>query len=147
MEPLLYPLCLQEYCNYFNLDKSTVTLPCIFCRNNIDSLQLAIFEQRQLSLVWRGNNCFAACVSCLSNVAAFERNKYFQCTVKGEYIEFFTRTPLQNLIVRCLFCMWLLSGDEKIELIACGENFYLVRGSWKGICRKCLHDAWGESNN
>lgn len=113
----------------------------------MDAFQLSIFQDRQLSLIWRGNRCFAACLRCIRSVAAIERNKYFQCTVQGEYIEHFTQKPLQNLIVRCLFCMWLLSGEEKIELIACGERFYLVRGAWKGICRKCLQDAWGESNN
>lgn len=147
MEPLLKPLSVDEYCSYFNIDSLYVTLPCIFCHNSIDSLQLTIFQRRQLSLVWRGDNCFAACLSCIANVAKLERNKYFQCLVRGDYIEHCTQTPLQNLLVRCLFCMSLLGGDEKIDVIASGENFYLVRGAWKSVCRNCSQNAWGESNN
>lgn len=147
MEPLLHPLCIDEYCNYYQISKETLTLPCIFCKNLVDAFQLSVFQQRQLSLIWRGNTCFAACVRCISSVATLERNKFCQCTVKGEYIEHFTRTPLQNLIVRCLYCMRLLSSEEKIEIIACGGQFMLVRGSWKGTCRQCLQDAWAESNN
>lgn len=147
MEPLLYPLSVDEYCNYFNIAKDSLTLPCIFCKAFIDAFQLSTFQDRQLSLVWRGNSCFAACLRCIRSVAKLERYKFFQCSVKGEYIEHFTQTPLQNLIVRCLHCMCLLSSEEKVEIIACGEQFYLVRGSWKGVCRKCSENAWGESNN
>lgn len=146
MEPLLKPLCVEEYCNFFHIDLCDVTLPCIFCRRVVDAVQLSVFQQRKLSLVWRGDHCFAACLQCLRQVADIERTKYFQCLVRGEYIEHCTQTPLQNLVVRCLFCMSLLSSDEKVDVIASGENFYLVRSHWKGICRSCSQNAWGESN-
>nr|AYA93903.1 MAG: E6 protein [Human papillomavirus] len=146
MEPLLKPLCLDEYCNYFGVDITTLTLPCIFCHDIIDALQLSIFRERKLSLVWRGQNCYAACLQCVSNVAKIERERYFQCLLKGEYIEHCTQTPLQSLIVRCLYCMSLLSGAEKIDVIASGGNFCLVRCHWKGVCHKCSQNAWGDRN-
>lgn len=146
MEPLLYPLCIDEYCNYFHVNLCDLTLPCIFCRTCVSSLQLATFRERCLSLVWRGDICYAACVRCINLVAEIERVKYFQCTLRGEYIEYFTQQPLQELIVRCLYCMGLLTNEEKIDVIACGQNFCLVRGHWKGICHNCFYNAGGNSN-
>lgn len=146
MESLLYPLCVDEYCNYFGVNPCDLTLPCIFCKVQISSLQLATFNERRLSLVWRGDRCFAACINCINRVAEIERLRYFQCTLKGEYIEYFTQQALQDLIIRCLYCMGLLTNEEKIDVIASGLNFYLVRGYWKGVCYNCSYNAGGNSH-
>lgn len=147
MENLLFPICLDEYCNYFGVDFTDLNLPCIFCRASISSAELSIFQLRQLSLVWRDGCCYAACLTCIESVAKYERDKYFQCTVNGMYIEYFSRKPLQELIVRCLYCMSLLTSEEKIDTIGCGCNFFLVRGHWKGVCRSCFENAGTPTNN
>ena len=138
MASLLYPICLEEYCSYFNVAFDTLTLPCIFCRGTVWATELEVFQRRRLSLVWRGNNCYAACLRCINRTAAYERFKYFQWSVKAEYIEYFSQTPLDSLIVRCLFCMALLTNEEKVDIIASGSTFQLVRGHWKGVCRECF---------
>lgn len=138
MANLLLPVCLEEYCNYFDVTPDMLTLPCIFCRRDLCDSDLDSFSRKRLSLVWKKGVCYAACVRCVARTAAYERAKYFQCTVEAVYIEYFTQTPLQELNVRCLFCMGLLTNEEKIDIIASGSKFQLVRGHWKGVCRECF---------
>nr|AYA94034.1 MAG: E6 protein [Human papillomavirus] len=147
MENLLFPICLEEYCSYFGVLLEDLELPCIFCRLLISPEQLSVFQARNLSLVWREGNCYAACLQCISDVARYERDKYFQCTVNGIYIEYFTQKPLQELVVRCLYCMALLTNEEKVDTIGCGCNFYLVRTHWKGVCRSCIENAGTATDN
>lgn len=146
METLLYPLSVDEYCTYFGVAFETLRLPCVFCFHSLDTLQLLSFQQKRLSLVWKNNKCYAACVACVRKTAAIEKNRYFQCAVRGEYIEHVSKKRLQELLVRCLECMTLLTPAEKVDIIACGESFCLVRGHWKGLCRACGSNAWEFSN-
>lgn len=147
MENLLFPVCVEEYCNYFGVTFSELNFLCIFCRCPVPPLELLTFQYRQLSLVWREGTCYAACIACIERVAKYERDKFFQCAVNGMYIEFFTKTPLQDLIVRCMFCMRLLTSEEKIDIIGAGATFCLVRGHWKGYCRDCFQNAGSTSDN
>lgn len=146
MENLLYPVCLEEYCNYFGVEFENLRLPCIFCLHCLDTLELLSFQQKRLSLVWRNCKCYAACVTCIRQTAAIEKHRYFQCAVQGAFIEHVSQKRLQELTVRCLECMTLLTSAEKVDIIACGESFFLVRGHWKGICRACGCNAWQFGN-
>lgn len=147
MENLLYPICVEEYCSYFDVQFDELALPCIFCRIPVCSDELTTFQCRKLSLVWRKGDCYAACLACIADVAKYERDRYFQCTINGLYIEYFAQKPLQDLIVRCLYCMALITNEEKIDTIGSGCNFYLVRGNWKGVCRSCIQNAGTTTNN
>lgn len=146
MENLLLPVCLDEYCNFFGVDFNTLHLPCIFCRHSLDTVELLSFKHKRLSLVWRKGKCYAACAVCVRQTAAIEKFRYSQCSVSGEFIEHVAQKRLQELIVRCLECMTLLSPAEKVDIIASGECFYLVRGHWKGICSACGSNARALSN-
>lgn len=146
MENLLYPVCLDEYCNYFGIAFYDLSLPCIFCRRTLSTLELISFNAKRLSLVWRNEKCYAACIACIKKTADIEKNRYFQCVVPGEFIEHVSQTRLQELNVRCIECMALLTPSEKIDIIACGGDFFLVRGHWKGYCCNCGSNAWENSN-
>lgn len=132
------PDTLAAYCEVFGLKLTDVRLPCNFCKFYLTEQDLAAFQLKNFNLLWKGPWCFACCRSCTRLSAAFELRTYYQCTCKCEALEGLAKASLKSIPVRCLCCLALLSFVEKLEHLAIGEDFYLVRSNWKGYCRNCI---------
>ncbi|ATQ38282.1 E6 [Gammapapillomavirus 8] len=137
MEPY-YPTHLDDYCKFYNVSFFDLSLRCIFCGHLLDSLQLANFYKKHLSLVWRTGNCFACCLQCCRVSAQHEFERYCRCSVPAGLIQDILHKPLSEIIIRCHGCLTLLDLVEKIDAVNRGDNFYLVRKAWKGLCRDCI---------
>lgn len=134
----LFPVRLDEYCKTFNICFLDLRLRCVFCSHYIDIRELADFYQKQLSLIWRNFQCFACCEQCIFLSARYERDNYFQCTVKPEDLALLVEKPLSEVIIRCYICLDLLDAAEKQDHLARSKRFILIRGHWRGYCRRCM---------
>lgn len=135
MEPL--PLRLQDFCTKNGLSFFDVRLQCVFCEHWVSTVDLAAFHCKSLSLIWKANVCYACCSACLRLSALYESQRYYQCSVQSAFIEDIVRKPLNDIIIRCLYCLTKLDLLEKIEHKYSGEPFHLVRSFWRGYCRNC----------
>nr|AYA93944.1 MAG: E6 protein [Human papillomavirus] len=133
----LFPTCLKEYCEYFGICFFDLNLKCIFCRCTCELVDLALFFQKNLRLVWRTNVPFACCNRCLELCARYESERYSVCSVKAENLHALIHIPLQDVLLRCNYCLGLLTSSEKVDLTTRGRYCWLVRGHWRAICSKC----------
>lgn len=133
----LHPTRLDEYCKLYNLSFFDLDIKCIFCKFKVSLQHLADFYCKDLSLVWKNNECFACCSPCLRLTARHEKENYFQCSVKGCMIESFLNTPLSKIVVRCIECYKKLDYMEKIQCCVQETDFCLIRCHWKNYCRFC----------
>lgn len=131
------PTRLDDYCRRNGICFFDLKIPCLFCRFFLTLQELAGFYSKNLSLVYRGDNCHAICFRCTRVSARHELENYLRCIVKSDYIDVLTETPLTSLPVRCVECYKQLDSAEKIDIKARGEDFYLVRKYWRGYCRDC----------
>ena len=136
MEPY-FPTHLDDFCKHFKLSLFDVSLQCIFCGFFLDTQQLASFYRKRLSLVWRNNICFACCIQCTRVSARHEFERYLRRSVSSALIQDVLKKPLNEIIIRWHGCMKLLDLVEKVDTVCRGDNFYLVRNGWKGLCREC----------
>lgn len=133
----IFPTKLNDYCSYFEIDFFSLSLKCIFCKCFLDLVDLASFHQKDLCLVWRDNVCFACCDRCLKCSARYEANKHFQCTFNTSTLHAVVGRPLQNIEIRCYYCLCVLSLVEKFDLIAQGRPTCLIRGYFRAPCKDC----------
>lgn len=133
-----HPSTLQDYCSNFNISFFDLRIPCIFCGFILTTQHLAGFVHKNLSLVWRGDSCFACCLNCCRLSAKFELSRHYQCSVLAEHLEVFLGKPLSEIIIRCCLCLKHLDLPEKIDTISRSDWFHLVRCQWKGYCRDCV---------
>ena len=70
------PTSLDEYCKKYKTSFFDLKLCCLFCKHELTLQDLAGFASKVLSLVWRGDDCFACCALCLRLSAKFERENY-----------------------------------------------------------------------
>lgn len=133
----LSPTSVDEYCKTFDVSFFNVKIPCLFCNFDLSLVDLAGFVNKVLSLVWRGNKCFACCIKCLKLSAKFERENFMRCTVSGEALEYLLKEPLSQIIIRCLYCYKRLDFIEKIDCCYAELPFCLIRCHWRNCCRHC----------
>ncbi|ADE45482.1 E6 [Human papillomavirus 127] len=131
------PLKLEDYCSRYGISFFALQLRCIFCRHFVDTVQLAAFHAKCLSLLWRKNVCYACCTPCLRLSAKYELERYYQCSLKSHFIEDVLHKPLSEIVIRCMECLSLLDMIEKVEHLLQDLPFHLVRGHWRGKCRNC----------
>lgn len=114
-------------------------VPCNFCGKFLSHLEACEFDDKRLSLIWKGHLVYACCRWCCTATATFEFNEFYEHTVTGREIEFVTGESVFDIDVRCQNCMRYLDSIEKLDI--CGRRlpFHKVRNSWKGICRLCKH--------
>ena len=134
-EPL--PLKIEDYCNRYGISFFALQLRCIFCKHWIDTVQLAAFHAKRLTLLWRQNVCYACCAPCLRLSAKYECERYYQCSLKSTFIVDVLHKPLSEIVIRCLHCLCMLDLIEKVEHLITDDPFHLVRGHWRGTCRNC----------
>ena len=137
MEPL-FPTKLNEYCSYFDISFFDLSLKCIFCKHYLNLVDLAYFYEKGLSLVWRNNICYACCDRCLKCSARYEANRHFQCTFNTATLHAVVEKPLEDIEIRCYYCLCILSLVEKCDLIARGRPTCLVRGYFRAPCKDCI---------
>lgn len=135
----LYPTRLDEYCKLKQLSFFELKIPCVFCKFDVSLQGLADFFMKDLCLLWKNNICFACCPPCLKLTARYERENYFQCSVKCDVIEGLLNVPLSKLTVRCIECYKKLDYVEKIQCCIQDLDFCLIRCHWKNYCRHCKH--------
>lgn len=137
MDPL-QPTRLDEFCKVHCIDFFNLRLPCIFCKFLCSLEDLAAFYQKNLSIVYRCGNPHACCTKCLKHTAKYERNRFFQCAVRFAFIDVVAGKPLDDLLVRCLYCFAVLDHAEKYDCLSRDEQVVLVRGHWRSCCRNCV---------
>lgn len=133
----LHPTRLDEYCTANGITFFDLQIPCIFCKFLVTLQGLADFFTKELSLVWKDNDCYACCPPCLRLTAKYEQENYFQCAVKCCMLETLVNQPLSELLVRCIVCFKKLDYSEKIYCCLQNWDFYLIRCRWKNYCRFC----------
>nr|AYA93733.1 MAG: E6 protein [Human papillomavirus] len=131
------PRSLEEYCRRYDISFFHLSVPCIFCFHHINLQELAAFYLKQLSLVWRADQCFACCEACLKLSAKFERENYFQCAARTSVLEGLLKQDLKSIIIRCMYCCRLLDTIEKYDSLYRDDLLCLIRGKWRGTCRLC----------
>ncbi|ATQ38359.1 E6 [Gammapapillomavirus 12] len=131
------PLKLDDYCKHYGISFFNLRLRCIFCKHWIDTVQLAAFHVKRLTLLWRNDVCFACCTPCLTLSARYERERFYQCSVKSDFLEDILHKPLADIVIRCVDCLCMLDLIEKIEHLLLDRPFHLIRGYWRGTCRNC----------
>ncbi|ATQ38400.1 E6 [Gammapapillomavirus 14] len=136
MEPAA-PTNLVDYCNLNSVSFFDVKLDCIFCKFPVPIVDLAAFYHKGLSLVYRGEKVFAACSPCLKLCATYERSNYCVCTAKCCYLSGIVGKELRAIVIRCLMCLGALDYIEKLDLIYSDADVYLIRGTWRAMCRNC----------
>lgn len=134
------PRNIAEYCRENGISFFDLQLRCVFCNHWINSVQLAAFHAKELSLIWKHNVCFAACTMCLKLCAKHERDRYYQCNVRSTVISDLLHKPLTEIVIRCLYCLCKLDFIEKLEHCYNEEPFHLVRCHWRGKCRNCKYN-------
>nr|AYA94113.1 MAG: E6 protein [Human papillomavirus] len=133
-----FPVKLDDFCSYFNISIFDLHLPCIFCGFYTDLQDLAAFHLRQLCIIWRSKKPFVCCRKCITASAKYEYDKYCLCTVSAVNLEGLLQKPLKDIAVRCLQCYKLCDLAEKFDCIVRQQEFCLVRGSWRALCRDCF---------
>nr|AYA93792.1 MAG: E6 protein [Human papillomavirus] len=133
----LFPTSLREYCSYFRISFLDLKLHCIFCKGICDLVDLAHFVQKELKVVWRHNTPYACCNNCLKLCARYESEHHAVCSVKAENLHGLIGLSLQEICVRCNYCLGVLTSSEKVDLITSGRYTWLVRGYWRAICSRC----------
>lgn len=137
MEPQ-YPNNIEDYCTHFNISFFKLGLKCVFCRHWLNTVELASFHQKKLSLIWRDGDCYACCTGCLRLSANYETERYYRCSFNSKIIEDVFRAPLNEIIIRCMHCYNLLDYIEKFEHQMREEPFHLIRQHLRGSCRHCV---------
>lgn len=133
-----HPTNLEDYCKVHNCSLFTLTLPCVFCKFEINYLGLAEFHYKNLSLIYKEGICYACCGSCLKLTAKYEAEQFGRCSVDPRCIEFLCKKPLAEITVRCLCCFKALDLIEKYDCITADLPFVLIRHHWRNYCRHCV---------
>lgn len=131
------PQSVLELSRLLNIPLDDCLVPCNFCRRFLSYTELTDFDNKRLSLIWKGDLVFACCRSCCVATATFEFDQYFVESVIGWEIEHKEGTSISDIIVRCHHCLTLLNQIEKLDICGRSQLFHRVRRGWKGLCRQC----------
>ena len=132
------PTNLEEYCKVHNVSLFDLSLPCVFCKFDIDYLGLAEFHYKKLCLIYKSGISYACCGPCLRLTAKYEAQQYCRCAIDPTCVEFLYKKPLCDITVRCLCCFKALDLIEKYDCIVADLPFYLIRHHLRNYCRHCV---------
>lgn len=135
------PLNLSEYCKAYNVCFFDLKLDCVFCRFTVRLSELAEFQEKNLSMIWKDHVPFVACRNCLRLSARLERERYCTCTVRGDLFDALTCQDISVTSIRCLLCLRLLDQAEKVDIKAGNKEVHRVRGYWRAPCRYCKYEG------
>lgn len=134
-----FPTCLRAYCQTFGISFFDLRLLCIFCKKYLTVVDLAQFYKKELCLVWRNHVAFGCCYKCICLSARYESDNHFVCAVKVQNLHDFLNCSLENIHIRCYYCLSVLTLSEKVDLITRGKSACLVRGYWRAPCSECIN--------
>lgn len=138
-----FPTTLPAYCATFDISFFDLRLKCIFCKSYVTIVDLALFHEKCLQLLWKDKVCYCCCSRCLCLSAKYEVENFFQCSCKVDILHALLEKPLQDIVIRCYYCYQLLDLSSKFDLISRGKPACLVRGHWRAPCRNCLNrELW-----
>ncbi|AXQ03961.1 E6 [Canine papillomavirus 23] len=132
------PASIGDLCVFLGRPAPQIQLFCIFCGNDLNNVDKLNFDKKALRLIWRGCGVYGACNKCCEFRAYDDCLKNTQCTFEGDGVEAVTGLRLQDVVVRCRFCLGLLTTAEKVAATHRQEPFHLVRKYWRGTCSSCL---------
>ena len=131
------PRTVQVLSRHLEIPIEDLLVPCKFCERFLTYIELLQFDYKQLQLIWIEDLVYALCSSCAYASAAFEYKNYLEGTVKGREIEQVTQQSVGFITIRCIYCLKHLDLLEKLDNCARHQQFFKVRGNWKGLCRHC----------
>ena len=131
------PRTVQVLSQNLGIPIEDLLIPCKFCDRFLAYIELLQFDYKQLQLIWIDELVYACCSSCAHASAAFEYKNYLEGTVQGRQIEEVTQRSIGFITIRCIYCLKFLDLLEKLDNCARHQQFYKVRGNWKGLCRHC----------
>lgn len=134
---------LRDYCKENNIDFFDLFLQCIFCNGCLTLIDCANFQQKCLSVITRDGVVFGACIRCLRASAKLERERHTQCAVKCSILDSLVGRPIEAVLMRCHVCYQLITEAEKQESVTLNRDAYLVRGTWRTLCRSCRENHEG----
>lgn len=130
---------VYELCRRLNKKASDVQLNCIFCGGTLTDYDKFTFDVKALCLITRGGKGpYGACVRCCEFRAFADCVRNAQCTLELDGVERVTGKRSEDIVVRCMFCLGLLTNADKKLAKEKRKPFILVRKCWRGSCGACL---------
>lgn len=135
---MMQPCTISEYAARLAIPLEDCLIPCRFCDCYLDYLDLIAFDVKVLRLIWRDTFVYGCCGECSKKNAKAELNHFYERSVSLVELVAEENKPLKDIIVRCGFCLKLLSYLEKVHTSNSGQGlFHRVRNGWKGFCWCC----------
>lgn len=131
------PRTILQLTQHLNIPVEDLLVPCKFCKRFLTLIELLQFDYKNLQLIWHEDLVYGCCCSCAYASAAFEFKNHFEFQVVGKQIEEITQQSIGFINIRCVFCLKNLDLLEKLDNCARHQQFFKVRGNWKGLCRHC----------
>ncbi|AHM27266.1 E6 protein [Vulpes vulpes papillomavirus 1] len=128
---------VRDLCEQRGHTYDTLPLNCVFCRQPLCPFDKVLFDLKHLILLLKEDGYLGCCTNCLFISADLEFRFHYQCSAFGFALEALTEKSLQDLLVRCQYCLTKLSNLEKENYRDTGEPFHLVKGGWRGRCSIC----------
>ena len=128
---------VQDLRRHLGIPTEDVLLACNFCSKFLSFLELLEFDNKTLNLIWKDGYAYGCCSRCAVAIAKLELEQFYEKTVIGKEIESESGRLLCCVAVRCCYCLRFLDYLEKLYICSNNQQFYKVRGSWKGACRHC----------
>jgi hypothetical protein len=128
---------VQDLRRHLGIPTEDVLLACNFCSNFLSFLELLEFDNKTLNLIWKDGYAYGCCSRCAVAIAKLELEQFYEKSVIGREIEVDSGSLLCCVAVRCCYCLRFLDYLEKLYICSHNQQFYKVRGSWKGVCRHC----------
>lgn len=132
-----FPTRLDVYCDTYGITLFNLALPCVICKNIVRLTEAAEFHEKSLAVLWKNRRPHLACRVCLSALAKFEQDNFYTDSIRAQDLAASIGTPLLGILIRCNFCMRLLSHSEKADLLANNCPVHRVRQHFRAPCRFC----------
>ncbi|AAU11493.1 E6 [Erethizon dorsatum papillomavirus 1] len=134
--PLL-PRTLRELCVWRGQEFPNVSVTCKYCKKCLSLLDVYLFDQTVLNVLWSDGTPAAVCTLCLRLLARleFRARHMFSCTV--QHIPLLLYRPFVTCTVRCVRCLMPLTTVEKEFLARQHTVVHFVGRSLRTLCTHC----------
>ncbi|AUT11895.1 E6 [Leptonychotes weddellii papillomavirus 1] len=140
------PSSVKGLCALIHSPLIDLLLPCKFCHRYLTTLEKLRFDAAPFQLIWKEGNVYGCCQTCIRHCGLIERNYFLQGKIDAFLFEEKLGKKVEELTLRCSFCLHTLTYWEKKEN-KFDSALFLVRGKVRGTCDLCrLQYAWGEGN-
>lgn len=132
-----FPTRLDIYCSEFGINLFDLRLSCVICKNIVPVSEAAEFHEKTLSVIWKNAQPYLACRFCLQRLAKHEQEHFFSGVVTAAELAAELGTPLLGILVRCRYCLRLLTTSEKANLLATNQRIDKIRNFYRATCKYC----------